>query len=66
MLKTTTKRTKEIVSFETQYQPSVSTLKEGSMKKWNLIQFYFAKFFKEPAIISYKKGKSIKNMLIRA
>ena len=54
------------VPFETQYQPSVSTLKEGSMKKWNLIQSYFAKFFKEPLIISYKKGKSIKYMLIRA
>ena len=38
-------RTKETVSFETQYQPSVCTLKEGSMKKCTRIQCYFAKSF---------------------
>ena len=31
-------RGKEILPFVTQYQPSVSTLKEVLMKKWNLIQ----------------------------
>ena len=59
---------KEILSFVTQYQPSVSTLKEVLMKKWNLIQNQplLRQIFKEPPIISYKKGKSLKDMLVRA
>ena len=32
------KEEKEILPFVTQYQPSVSTIKEARMKKWNLIQ----------------------------
>ena len=32
------KEEKEILPFVTQYQPSVSTMKEAWMKKWNLIQ----------------------------
>ena len=51
-----------------QYQPLVSTLKEVLMKKWNLIQNQplLRQIFKEPPIISYKKGKSLKDMLVRA
>ena len=54
--------------FVTQYQPSVSTLKEVLMKNWNLIQNQplLRQIFKEPPIISYKKGKSLKDMLVRA
>ena len=50
----------EIFPFVTEYQPSVSTLKEVLMKKWNLIQnqLLLRQIFKEPPIISYKKGKS--------
>ena len=38
------------------------------MKKWNLIQNqpFLRQIFKEPPIISYKKGKSLKDMLVRA
>ena len=52
----------------TQYQPSVSTLKEVFMKKWNLLQNQplLRQIFKEPPTISYKKGKSLKDMLVRA
>ena len=52
----------------TQYQPSASTLKEFLMKNWNLIQNQplLRQIFKEPPIISYKKGKSLKDMLVRA
>ena len=32
------KEKKEVLPFVTQYQPSVSTLKEALMEKWNLIQ----------------------------
>ena len=61
------KEKKEVLPFVTQYQPSVSTLKEVLMEKWNLIQNQplLRQIFKEPHIISYKKGKSLKDMLVR-
>ena len=38
------------------------------MKKWNVIQnqTLLRQIFKEQPIISYKKGKSLKDMLVRA
>ena len=68
LLKHNNKEEKEILPFVTQYQPSVSTLKEVLMKKWNLIQNQplLRQIFKEPPIISNKKGKSLKDMLVRA
>ena len=68
LLKHNNKEEKEILPFVTQYQPSVSTLKEVLMKKWNLIQNQplLRQIFKEPPIISCKKGKSLKDMLVRA
>ena len=68
LLKHNNKEEKEILPFVTQPQPSVSTLKEVLMKKWNLIQNQplLRQIFKEPPIISYKKGKSLKDMLVRA
>ena len=38
LLKQNLKEEKEILPFVTQYQPSVSTIKEAWMTKWNLIQ----------------------------
>ena len=38
LMKHNNKEEKEILPFVTQYQPSVSTLKEVLMKNWNLIQ----------------------------
>ena len=68
LLKHNNKEEKEILPFVTQYQPSASTLKEFLMKNWNLIQNQplLRQIFKEPPIISYKKGKSVKDMLVRA
>ena len=68
LLKHNNKEEKEILAFVTQCQPSVSILKEVLMKKWNLIQNQplLPQIFKEPPIISYKKGKSLKDMLVRA
>ena len=62
------KEKKEILPFVTQYQPSVSTLKEVLMEKWNDIQNQplLRHIFKEPPITSYKKGKSLKDVLVRA
>ena len=48
--------------------PALSVyLKEALMKKWNLIQDQplIRQIFKEPPIISYKKRKSLKDMLVR-
>ena len=44
-----------ILGTTTQYQPSVATLKEVLMEKWNLIQNQplLRQFFQEPPIISY-------------
>ena len=65
------KEKKVVLPFVTQYQPSVSTLKKVLTEKYGFLyktNRYFAKFFKEPPIIiiSYKKGKSLKDHLVRA
>ena len=68
LLKHNSKEDKEILPFVTHYKPSVSTLKEVLMKKWNLVQNQplLRQIFKESPIIFYKKGKSLKDMLVRA
>mgnify|MGYP000533145200 CR=1 FL=1 len=62
------KEKNEVLPFMTQYQPSVSTSKKVLIEKWNLIQNQplLHQIFKEPPIISYKKGKSLKDMLVTA
>ena len=62
------KEKREVLPFVTQNQPSVSTWKEVLMEKWNLIQSQplLRQILKKPPIISYKKGKSLIDMLVRA
>ena len=62
------KERKEILPFVTQYQPSISNLKEALLKNWHLVQNQprLRQIFKQPPILSYKKGKSLKDMLVRA
>ena len=59
---------KYILPFVTQYQPSVPNIKQALMNKWHLIQNQplLRQIFKEPPIISFKKGKSLKDTLVRA
>ena len=59
---------KRILPFVTQYQPSVPSLKQIIMNKWHLIkkQPLLNEIFKEPPLISYKKGRSLKDILVRA
>ena len=59
LLKQYSEEENEMLPFVTQYQPLVSTVKEALMEKWNLIQNQplLCQIFKEPPIISYKKGK---------
>ena len=57
---------KELFPFVTQYQPSVPNLKNALMEKWHLIQNQpsLRQISKEPPLISYKRGKSLKDILV--
>ena len=59
---------KKILPFVTQYHPALPKLKKILMGKWHLIQNqpYLRNIFKEPPLISYRKGKSLKDTLVRA
>ena len=54
--------------FVTQYHPALPNLKNIPMGKWQLIQIppYLRDIFKEPPLISYRKGKSLKDTQVRA
>ena len=57
-----------IFPFVTQYQPSVPSLKNILMKHWHLIenQPLLRQIYKEPPIISYKRGRSLTDILVKA
>jgi len=59
---------KENLPFVTQNHPSVQNLKHVLMKKWHMIQNQPSQrqIFKEPPLISFKRGKSLKDMLVKA
>ena len=54
--------------FVTQYHPSVPNLKRIFMAKWHWIenQPLLREIYKKPFFISYRKGKSLKDILVRA
>ena len=58
----------KILPFVTQYHPAVPNLKKVLMSKWHLIQNQplLSEIYKEPPIISYKRGKSLKDILVRS
>ena len=62
------KTRKRILPFVTEYRPSVPNLKIILMKKWHLIanQPVLREIFKDPPILSYRKGRSLKDILVRA
>ena len=59
---------KKILPFVTTYHPALQNLKNILMSKWHLIQDQplLREIYKEPPIISYKRGKSLRDILIRA
>ena len=59
---------KKILPFVTQYHPALPNLKEILMGKWHLIQNQpqLRNIFKEPPLLSYRKGKSLKDILVKA
>ena len=67
-LQNKTKTHKKILPFVTEYRPSVPNLKKIIMHKWYLIenQPLLREIFKDPPIISYKRGKSLQDILVRA
>ena len=62
------KANKQILPFVTQYNPSLLKLKKILMQHWHLIQNQplLKGIFTEPPTISYKRGKSLKDTLVRA
>ena len=59
---------KRILPFVTTYHPSVPNLNQILMEKWHLIQRQplLNEIFKEPPLVSYKRGRSLNDVLIRA
>ena len=64
----TQKAHKRILSFVTQFHPSLPCLKNILMAKWHLIQNQplLREIYNDPPLISYRKGKSLKDMLVKA
>ena len=62
------KMRKDILPFVTQYNPAVPNLKNILMSKWHLIenQPLLREIYQAQPIISYKRGKSLKDILVRA
>ena len=58
----TQKAHKRILPFLTQFHPSLFCLKHILMEKWHLIQNQrpVREIYKDPPLISYRKGKSLK------
>jgi len=59
---------KEILPFVMQCHPALPNLKGILMEKWHFIQNqpHLRNFFKEPPLPSYRKGKSLKDILVKA
>ena len=58
----------KIMPFLTTFHPAVPNLKNILMSKWHLIQNLplLREIYKELPIVSYKKGKSLGDILVRA
>ena len=67
-LKQKQKSEERLLPFGTTYHPAVQDLKNKLMANCSLIenQPLLKTILKEPPIISYKRGKSLKDMLLRA
>ena len=61
------KEPKWILPYITQFRPAVPNLKQILMSKWHLIKRQpLLKEIFEPPIISYRRGRSLKDELLRA
>ena len=55
-----------ILPFVTEYRPFVLNLKNIIIGNWHLIQPRLREIYKDPPLLSYTKGRSLKNALARA
>ena len=60
------KENKRIFPFVTQYHLAVPNAKQILMKDWHLIEQQRKKIYKDPPLICYKRGRSFKDILVRA
>ena len=62
------KENKRILPFVTTYRQSVPNLKQILMRKWHLIeqQPLLSEIYTDPPLISYKRGRSLKEIRVRA
>ena len=61
------KTNQQILPFVTQFQPSVPNLQQILMKNWHLIeQPLLSGIYKKLPLVSYKRGRSLKDILVRA
>ena len=62
------KTRKRTLPFVTEYQSSVPNLKNILMSKWHLIenQPVLREIYKDPPLLSYRKGRSLEDVLVRA
>ena len=62
------KTKKRILPFATQYHPAVPSAKEILTRKWYVIQQQplLNQIFEESPIISFRKGRLLKDILVRA
>lgn len=62
------KTAERILPFVTTYHPAVKKLKQIVMEMWSFIenQLLLKTIFRNPPVISYKSGKSLNDMLVRA
>ena len=67
-LQPTKKENKRILPFVTQYQPSVPNLKQILIEHWHLIeqQPLLREIYKDLPLISYKRGRSLNDILVHA
>ena len=67
-LRNKTKQTKEILTFVATYNLTTPNLKKVLMKRWNIVQQQpkVKQIFSQQLIVSYKKEKSFKDILVRA
>ena len=67
-LKQKKKQQKKILPFTTKFHPALPNNKNILMNKWHLIQNQpkLREIFKEPPIISYKRSRSLKDILVKA
>ena len=68
LLRQKAKTTEKTLPFVTTYNPAVSIPQATLTRNWSFVenQPLLANILKEPPYISYKRGKSLKHMLVKA